>query len=1024
MNLNYNINNTLLGRNRNFLLGKVAYLWQRGVSVAAGLQSGSIIFGTGSITYTPYAPTTLFVSGTYDAQLLGSGSALGIPIALSVTGSGIWPTTGSNVLYINVGGNLGFNQNTSSIFSAAAGNMNLSSGSRISSSFTPLGNQEYNIDLGITHIKGNIYNPIVNVLSINNSPSAPQNVNGYSASLNVVKDVNVSLFDIKNITGSKVTTFNYDYNFGVTSSLTASIQSNATGSTTMSISIPEAGVFTSSLFFNPTSAGTKIITGSFAANADSTYNVTASVTYNKGNTSNSDINWKVSSSSTTQDLEGNQSNINGVSSSFQLKKDIAVMVNYTAITSSISGSYPNDYSFNQTASIISNVNNTTGSVTMSLIIPEAGISTSSLFFNPNTTVAYISASFAAFGQAPFNITASIINNKGNQANSNVNWRVSGSNNNLSSSISSSFTIVKNANESKVNVSNILIPTSSTYKNEYAFNQTASLSASFNTGWLNCFSSSAYGVRVDLIVPEIGANLTTYSSSAVLTASFVATTASSSYNITASANAFSSSVLPATIYVCGGEPNFGRGFGSITSASIGLVQNFVYDVIDYNIENPAPAQITSFKINSFSLSNPLNYQNLIISASSSYNIFGQDTTIPAYTFTDYFPFPSQTSAPLQWSEVSRGLIAIAYFGTPTLNLSGPGNSTEYYSGSNMTVHKLVSANATAVYTPIPTQSFSNHLEAEILTVGAGGRSGIAADYWSKQTEFGQPAAAAGAGGAGGYVYAKNYLNKSKNFIVNVAPTTPAWINDLPSAPTEGIEPLSTSGSNSYITDDSGSLIQFARGGGHGGTQTYYNTLPPSTNINRNGRNGGSGGGGGFFRSTPTSGGSSLSGSVTLPSSSYNAWEGFSGGGFQGPNSTFGSTGGGGGASSNGQFGVTGFGPTGNGGLGKLSLDFIPVKLAGGGIGINATITSSAEFGGGLPGITGSATNGASNTGGGGGAVKYDSSNEFFSTTGGSGLVQIRYKGLPQATGGVVTTGSLCDGIYTLHTFTSSGTFTWN
>ena len=183
MNLNYNINNTLLGKNRNFLLGKVEYYWQRGVSVAAGIQSGSIIFGTGSITYTPYAPTTLFVSGTYSAGELGSGSALGLPVNISVTGSGVWPTTGSNVLSINVGGNLGFNQNTSSIFSAAAGNMNLSSGSKISSSFAPVGIQEYNINFGLTHIKGNIYNPLVTWRAQNTSPSTTSgNVNGYTSS--------------------------------------------------------------------------------------------------------------------------------------------------------------------------------------------------------------------------------------------------------------------------------------------------------------------------------------------------------------------------------------------------------------------------------------------------------------------------------------------------------------------------------------------------------------------------------------------------------------------------------------------------------------------------------------------------------------------------------------------------------------------------------------------------------------------------------------------------------------------------
>ena len=47
MNLNYNINNALLSKNRNFFLGQVDYEWVRAVSVATGIQSGSIIFFQG-----------------------------------------------------------------------------------------------------------------------------------------------------------------------------------------------------------------------------------------------------------------------------------------------------------------------------------------------------------------------------------------------------------------------------------------------------------------------------------------------------------------------------------------------------------------------------------------------------------------------------------------------------------------------------------------------------------------------------------------------------------------------------------------------------------------------------------------------------------------------------------------------------------------------------------------------------------------------------------------------------------------
>lgn len=388
MNLNYNINNTL-AKNRNFFLGKVGYVWQRIVSVAAGPQSGSIIFGSGSITYTPYAPTTLFVSGTYQADQVGSGSALGIPVALSVTGSGVWPTTGSNVLYINVGGNLGFNNNTSSIFTAAAGNMNLSSGSKISSSFVPIGNQEYNIDFGVTHTKGNIYNPNVNVLSINGSPSSPTNVNGYSSSFNVVKDVNVPLISTPDITGSKINSFAYQYNFGVTSSLTSSIQSNATGSTTMSLSIPEAGVFTSSIYFNPTSAGTKIITASFAANNDNPYNITASVIYNKGNISNSKISYFTSAS--------HEFPIN-LTASFNIVKNAnETIVDVPFLDGIISGSTTNNYAFSITASFSSSWTSSFSSASQAYYFALTSYSASQFgyFTSSYNTSSFVSTSFSA-----------------------------------------------------------------------------------------------------------------------------------------------------------------------------------------------------------------------------------------------------------------------------------------------------------------------------------------------------------------------------------------------------------------------------------------------------------------------------------------------------------------------------------------------------------------------------------------------------------------------------------------------------
>jgi hypothetical protein len=63
-----------------------------------------------------------------------------------------------------------------------------------------------------------------------------------------------------------------------------------------------------------------------------------------------------------------------------------------------------------------------------------------------------------------------------------------------------------------------------------------------------------------------------------------------------------------------------------------------------------------------------------------------------------------------------------------------------------------------------------------------------------------------------------------------------------------------------------------------------------------------------------------------------------------------------------------------------------------------------------------TAGTVNTGGGGGGA---GSTGATGAAGGSGIVIVRYSGVtPRATGGVITTS----GGFTIHTFTSSGTFT--
>jgi hypothetical protein len=462
-----------------------------------------------------------------------------------------------------------------------------------SASFVASNDTSHSLVTSIYYNKGNVNNGPINWSTKNTSPvSNVVTLNGYTASFNLVKDENVSIINYPQITGSRFGTFNNEYAFNFTSSLTASIQADATGSVTMSLEIPEAGIITSSKIFSATSAGVNIITASFDTRNEEPYNITASVIFNKGNISNTPINWLAGSTSTvTQDLVGNTTNLNGVSSSFQIVKDVNVqMVSVANATGSNSGSYQNNYAFNQTASIVSNVNNTTGSVTMSISIPEAGIYTSSIFFNPTTTQAYISASFVSqTNVSSYNITASIINNKGNLSNSNINWRVSSSGPDLTNS--SSFNMRKDINVVMASTSSFALYSSS-YKNDYAFSQTASISSSF-IPFYSVDSSSYYYGRYDLQIPEINFSehifvSSSWSNTPTLTASFAAQTNTGSYNVSASAIEYRMPVIDYIVVAGGGAAAGigsqgqsyyigGGGAGGVLSGSIALTSSISYTV---------------------------------------------------------------------------------------------------------------------------------------------------------------------------------------------------------------------------------------------------------------------------------------------------------------------------------------------------------------------------------------------------------------------------------------------------------------
>ena len=496
-------------------------------------------------------------------------------ITSSLSGSGQWPTTGSVTMSLTVVGitsqpEIDPNQYYAVAISASAQQNNLNiSGSIISQSFKSSDFFTFYISGSIIHRKGNEYNPLISWKEDNLSPvSRTTNINGYSASFNIIKDKNVSLVNISDATGSNSGSFYNDYAFNITSSLTASIN-NATGSTTMSLIIPEVGISTSSKFYNPNTT-LATISASFAANTNNPYNITASVIFNKGNLSTASINWNQIAKSDSQDLENDGNFINGNSSSFNIVKDRNVsMVAFPYASASHSGSFSNDYAFNITSSLTASIlANTTGSVTMSLIIPEIGFLTSSKFYNETSTgIKILSASFAATtDSSSYNITASIINNKGNIWNSKLKLLATGSNADSYSmyTVPTQLNIFKDINvnpiviNQNVNLVSYALTASKSQiiETQYAFNFQSDVTES---GTYPIYQVHTYPTTSLNITPAGTSSLRNDSGSII---SYTESPYTSSYNITASAWINKIPAFDASIIVVGGGGGGARGAGNV------------------------------------------------------------------------------------------------------------------------------------------------------------------------------------------------------------------------------------------------------------------------------------------------------------------------------------------------------------------------------------------------------------------------------------------------------------------------------
>ena len=278
---------------------------------------------------------------------------------------------------------------------------------------------------------------------------------------------------------------------------------------------------------------------------------------------------------------------------------------------------------------------------------------------------------------------------------------------------------------------------------------------------------------------------------------------------------------------------------------------------------------------------------------------------------------------------------------------------------------------------------NLTEVEVLVVAGGGGGG--------------GGHGGGGGGAGGLIY-------NQNFAVTVGYALTVTVGEGGNGGNAGTP--GSDGSNSVF----GSLT--ATGGGGGGGE----------NSPRSGRSGGSGGGGSGF-ATASSGGTATSG------------QGFEGGGGGTPDtlggSTYGHGGGGGGAAGAGTDGSEAVQPNGNVGTAGVGGSGLGINVsgtftyyAGGGgggyWGTNLNGGAGGLGGGGRGGDGGSqGQNGTTNTGGGGGGSPGAPISEARTGgTGGSGIAIVRYPGLQKAKGGTITSNNG----YTIHTFTTSGTFT--
>lgn len=274
--LNTNLNINLFGKQvTRFSDNRNNWYWN--------FDNDEVVYATTELPTQSFASFNLNTTGSdvYNIAVDSNGYFLAPsfqPVTASMTGSGVWPTTGSFTMSISVYGQQPsplppLVYYTEATASAAEGNIAAVSGSKIELKF--LSNQKviYQTSASLIHRKGNLFNPDVNWknVTINKKPSGSGEF-----LFNVTKNDNVLMVSASNPKSEQTGSFQYEYSFNVTSSLTGSVVYDEWyyAQTTMSLSIPEVGIDRKSYFTGSVSG---ILTASFVATTDTPYTITSSV---------------------------------------------------------------------------------------------------------------------------------------------------------------------------------------------------------------------------------------------------------------------------------------------------------------------------------------------------------------------------------------------------------------------------------------------------------------------------------------------------------------------------------------------------------------------------------------------------------------------------------------------------------------------------------------------------------------------------------------------------------------------------